>query len=798
MSMTARVLIVDNDPRVGRDLQALLESQEYGVRLAQGVGQALLEQAVTDACAFRPHVAIVDLRLLDDYVDERSGLELLKSLQSARCILYSAYLSPEVTLEALKRYSATSWVSKSGSPSRLLDEVAGVLQESCAFPRSLVLNWPSAWNSQQIVKALFGEDTDVPPDIVEDVLGQLFPENKRMKLETVGGEVPSALSVSPGRSLVFKAWPDDLEPVVVKLASAKRVQNEAERYREHIQDRLVGLFYAHLERTIEFWDLGGTVYKFMGSSLGPLTSFTTFYRKKRDPEVILKPLRHLFTEVWSRHYSSPQHEDLPLFRVYDQVLNLKERLEKFSNQKKKLSFPGLPTSLINPVPWVLRHTDDTLILGARQAITHGDLRGDNLFMDDERAWAIDYERAGPGHILRDFVELEMDIVTRFLPDEVDLSLLYELVLVLVEPLEPTAPFRQTKKLLANPETRKALNVIAGLRQLAYEMTRYPDSREYLWGLLLDALFVATLVSEKLQRERALLLGAVLCCRLRHWGEEWPPQGCPPVALGPATSAMPPFFENLSKAVSNREAVLFVGSGMSREGGLPSAKQLTETLAKEIRHELEPATNLARMAQYVQNEPGFGRGWLVDFLIEKLSSGNVATSHRLVPRFPWAAVYTTNYDTLLEEGYRAEVGTYRKVLYSSALRNIQAGTTPIVKIHGCIEYGDGPDVRLIVTEDDYTEFEQHRKGLIAGLKRSLYSGASIVFVGYGLADDNLWGIYNDVWKELGDHLQYSYAVMPEASVQERRRLEKKQIVLLPYTAEEFFLTLAEQLGVSTIV
>jgi len=615
----------------------------------------------------------------------------------------------------------------------------------------------------------------------------------------VGGEIASSFSVSRGRSFVFKAWPDDLEPVVVKLAPVEQIQSEAENYSEHIQGHLVGQFYASLERTIGFWDLGGMIYRFMGSSLRELPSFTTFYRKTTEPAIILKPLDHFFAEVWSRHYRSSQHEDFPLFRVYDQALNLEKRLKRFSNQEKRRSFLGLHASLINPVPWVLRHAEDSLIPGARQAITHGDLHGDNLFTDGEHAWAIDFERAGPGHILRDFAELEVDIVTRLLPDEVDLSLLYELAFVLAEPLEPTAPFRQTKKLLANPETRKALDVIAGLRKLAYEMTRYPSSQEYLWGLLLDALFVAMLVSEESpQRERALLLGAVLCGRLRHWDEEWPPKDWPPLAPGPATSAMPPFFENLSKAVSNREAVLFVGSGMSREGGLPSAKRLTETLAKEIRHELEPATNLARMAQYVQNEPGFGRGWLVDFLIEKLSSGNVATSHRLVPRFPWAAVYTTNYDTLLEEGYRAEVGTYRKVLYSSALRNIHAGTTPIVKIHGCIEYGDGPDVRLIVTEDDYTEFEQHRKGLIAELKRSLYSGASIVFVGYSLADDNLWGIYNDVWKELGDHLQYSYAVMPEVHARERRRLEKKQIVLLPYTAEEFFLTLAEQLGVSTIV
>jgi hypothetical protein len=143
--------------------------------------------------------------------------------------------------------------------------------------------------------------------------------------------------------------------------------------------------------------------------------------------------------------------------------------------------------------------------------------------------------------------------------------LYELALVLVEPSEPTAPFRQTKKLLANPETLKALNVIAGLRRLAYEMTRYPDSREYLWGLLLDALFVATLVSEKLQRERALLLGAVLCGRLRYWGEEWPPQDWPPVGLSPNAVIARRLFQQAGFAVKQLSDVSLSASYPTKGG-----------------------------------------------------------------------------------------------------------------------------------------------------------------------------------------------------------------------------------------
>jgi len=811
-----RVLIVDNDPKVGRDLQALLEPLGYRVHIVQEVGQALLDGAVAIAHRFRPHVAVVDLRLLEEESDDdRSGLQLLKSFQSAHSILYSAYLTSDITREAHRRYRAT-WVDKGESPQNLLDEVAEAAQESCAFQKGLNLHWPSAWTLPRIVGALFGKNTDVPPDVVEDILGQLFPEHREIVLGTVGGEVATTPSVSRGGSILIRASPFRYEPVILRLARAEQVRSEAKNFHQYARGRLKGQ-YTDLERSVKFWDLGGAIYRFLGWSSRPLSSFTVFYRREKDPEVILKPLRRFFEEVWSQRYD-PKLPDkaLPLFYVYDRALQLKERLEGFSRQEERLQFPGLSASLINPVPWVLQHAGDSLISGARQAISHGDLHGDNLFVNGKHAWAIGFERTGSAHTLRDFVELEVDIVTRLLLTEVDLLLFHELAVVLAGPSEPIASFRPDEKLLANPEIRKALDVIAGLRSLAYELTHYSDSREYLWGLLLDALFVATEVSEESQRERALLLGAVLCNRLWHWGEEWPRveweeikrgritalSGSPlqelidPTPKGDSKMTIP--VKNLLKAVSNRKAVLFVGSGMSREGGLPSARQLTELLAEEIRHELEPATNLARIAQYVQIEPGFGRGWLINLLREKLSSVHVATSHRLVPRFPWAAVYTTNYDTLLEEGYRAEGGGYRKVLYSSAFRNIPAGTTPIVKIHGCIEYGDSPDVRLIITEDDYAEFERHRKGLIAELKHFLYRGASIVFVGYGLADDNLWSIYEDVRKELGDHLQYSYAVMPETSARERRRLEKKQIVLLPYTAKAFFLTLAEQLGVSTVV
>jgi ActR/RegA family two-component response regulator len=522
----ARVLIVDNDARVGRDLQRILKPRGFCIEIAQGLEKDLVKQASSTARKFRPHVAIVDLRLRDDYIDERSGFELLACLRSACCVLYSAYLSQDVLREAVNRHGATVWVGKGDSPEALLDAIANAAQNSCAGARGLPMHWPSTWESPKIIQTIFGQKTSVPPGSVADILGQLFPTTRELTLDTVGGKSIHAPPVSRGRSIVLTARADDLEPVIVKLAPAENVQGEYENYEKHVKGRLVGGFHAQLENTREFWELGGTIYSFIGSSLRSLPSFTEFYRGEEDPPSILKPLRHLFTEVWSGHYRRAQPgSERPLFEVYDEALHLRNRLQNLGDLENGLTFAGLSPTFPNPVQWVLDRAADSHVDGARLAITHGDLHGDNLFVDGQHAWVIDFERTGPGHILRDFVELEVDIVTRLVPlPQGDLSRFFQLILLLTETSDPLAQFPERERWPEESEIRKALGLIAGLRKLAHDVTLFSDFREYLWGLLLDALFVASLAPEQSpQRERALLLSSILCTRLEKWGQDWPPQ-----------------------------------------------------------------------------------------------------------------------------------------------------------------------------------------------------------------------------------------------------------------------------------
>ena len=539
----ARILVVDNDPRVRRDLKEILGFSGHRVEAVEGVGPALLANAQDQAKKLRPHVVIMDLRSVDDAdLGDRSGLDLLEQsvFSSARCILHSAYLQDfRITVEAFQKAGVDGVVGKQESPQCLLEAVEGSARKGCACRRGLRLEWPTAWNPQRVVDVLFGAGSDVPADIVNDVLGRLLSDAHVLTLQPLEGAAVSPLPMARGRSVLLRASPDDREPRVVKLAPEEKTIREVTAYEQYVKDRLRGLFHAHMQAHVTFWDVGGICYSFIGSSLNTIESFATFYARKKDPEAILKPLRQFFGEVWHMHYQTSRTQlEETLFDAYDRFLKLRHRLAQLPARDRKIRFTGLDAELPNPVHWVLHHQAESRVPTAYLAVTHGDLHGDNLFAEDDHAWAIDFERTGEGPILRDFVELEQDIITRIavFPEQ-DWPLFYEFVKALCAPAFPDKPLRSTPRLRANPEARKAMKTIGLLRQLAREVTGYQDMREYYWGLLLDALVGSALsVKGSTTQQRGLLLAAVLCDRLEHWNTRPPPSGYPSLAKSVSASS----------------------------------------------------------------------------------------------------------------------------------------------------------------------------------------------------------------------------------------------------------------------
>jgi len=523
-----RILIVEDDARYREQLEKTFAPRGFVVKAAQGEGQSLLNSARQTVREFRPHVTIMDLRLLSKppHQADYSGMSLIDEPDFAftRCVVYSAYLGHNHILarELLYKPNVDDVVARQ-EVERLKQAVQNSFKRLCACRSEFDVRWPAAWGIGRITEAIFGKESSVPPDIIVDVLGRLFPDGaKPLRLSPLYG-MADATSVARSRSVLLEASLPRRRPFVIKLAPRDRISKEVKAYDQYIDQSLGGSVYVQSRGNAVFWDVGAIHYSFVGSPQHTIKSLSAFYQQEPDPANILKPLRHFFEEAWRPHYTDSRSRlDESLFVAYDRVRGLRSLLAELQAEGG-LTLPGLPPELHDPVKWVLEHEDDSGTFTSHEAVTHGDLHGDNLFVEADHAWAIDFEQSGPGPILRDFVELELDIVTRLmLPSGDDPEEFFRTALALTAPRSAKEAVRLPAPPRPTAELRKATEVVSGLRSMAADVTGFIDMREYYWGLLVALLGSSSSHKDSPQRDRITLLAAVTASRLEHWHEHWPP------------------------------------------------------------------------------------------------------------------------------------------------------------------------------------------------------------------------------------------------------------------------------------
>lgn len=535
-----RILVVDDEPEPRQDYQELLEFWGYEPVLALGKGEDLLQDAIQKAQNARCPLALVDMRLQDGTdPNDISGLNLIPRLRPTRAIVVSAYGGKSHMRLATER-GALTFLGKEEGPLVLKEALENALHQLCASQRDLAFDPAEAL--VQVANVLAAPDAAYLEEQVQDTLARLFPEAKHLKIEYLGdGPMTAPLtSVPRPRSVILKVTADDHQPVIVKLARARKMRQEVERYRKYIQ----GYIFAHLNPQLDaheiLWDVGGARYTYLGSS-GDLQTFAKYYASA-SMEEIQRSLRQFFTQSWGSLYRKTQsRRRISPFEAYCEVWGRSwydERLAHFEPPDPALVMGaerwqalGVP----EPVTWLKRRlsleqeasplTQAEITL----AITHGDLHGDNLLIDKKgNTWIIDFERSGPGPNLQDFAELEADILNRLAPCQNDFQTFYRLCLYAARPerLEATQELEQA----ADTDIVKAMQTISALRLLAHEITGESETRLYLWGVLLNTLFRITILNPQrdlLQQQRSMMLASILCHRLDHWGEPWPPAAWPP-------------------------------------------------------------------------------------------------------------------------------------------------------------------------------------------------------------------------------------------------------------------------------
>ncbi|MCM3223656.1 SIR2 family protein [Bacillus cereus] len=173
---------------------------------------------------------------------------------------------------------------------------------------------------------------------------------------------------------------------------------------------------------------------------------------------------------------------------------------------------------------------------------------------------------------------------------------------------------------------------------------------------------------------------------------------------------------------------------------------------------------------------YGRTSLDEILKEAIPDDNYEPDsiHHDLLKLPWADVYTTNYDTLLERAKKRVYERNYQVIYD--VNDIPSSVQPrIVKLHGSF-----PAHRpFIFTKTDYEDYQQYFRPFVNMVQQSIME-TTFVLIGFSGDDPNFERWTTWVKDNLGDHMPKIYMIDCDGQDQVRlQKLAKKGITLIDF-------------------
>jgi tetratricopeptide (TPR) repeat protein len=257
---------------------------------------------------------------------------------------------------------------------------------------------------------------------------------------------------------------------------------------------------------------------------------------------------------------------------------------------------------------------------------------------------------------------------------------------------------------------------------------------------------------------------------------------------------------LVRALETGNCVLFIGAGAGHHAHgpdgspAPDGRGLALALASTFGIEAGGTLDLAKISEVVQRRKG--RLELVAFLEKKLEHLEPDADLRWLMSRTWRAIFTTNYDGVLERCYELDPNptqTPVSIGVNSEVQDFDPNfQVPIYHLHGSLLTEQAKDA-IIITEQDYAIFRAQQQMLFELLKSS-YASSTILYFGYSNDDPN--------WREITSELRSQFApsfppigyrLVPETPNLDREILEGQRIFTLDGYLQDFRAEVDAQLG-----
>jgi len=248
-------------------------------------------------------------------------------------------------------------------------------------------------------------------------------------------------------------------------------------------------------------------------------------------------------------------------------------------------------------------------------------------------------------------------------------------------------------------------------------------------------------------------------------------------------------QKLIEQLKKGNVVLFCGAGISvSEGGLPSGGQLARELAEQAgRPEIANAP-LPDVAQAYELE--MDRHDLVEYIAGRIDDPRYVPlrTHQLIAALPFTKIVTTNWDNLLEKAMDHADKFFVKVVDDLEVAYADEAKVLLIKLHGSIEQKDS----IIITGDDYYDVFA-RLPETATLVRTYFATKTVLFLGFGLADEDFKRLYHGVVRRIGVHKRRAYAVQLNPDELTVKYWKQKNVQIVAADATVFLEALADASG-----
>lgn len=207
---------------------------------------------------------------------------------------------------------------------------------------------------------------------------------------------------------------------------------------------------------------------------------------------------------------------------------------------------------------------------------------------------------------------------------------------------------------------------------------------------------------------------------------------------------------IRQAMVNKQLVLFIGAGASKDSGMPLWGEAIRAIASRMGIDHEKTDTLV-IPQYYYNARGNKEYTQLMREIfkygEKLETKEV---HKKIMRFAVGTIITTNYDHLLEQAAE-ENGVFLDVVARDSDLPYRKAGNELIKMHGDFEHDN-----FVLKEDDYLQYHKNFK-LIENYIKSLIGTKTVLFIGYSLSDPDVKHIFSWVKDILGENFQRAYLI-----------------------------------------